>query len=244
MNLACQDNQFNCYYIFQWYKLLVGMILGEVNLDSGRPCRIEVDKLLATIFDTTGINVSVVGSIINSLLDNYSFEKFDIKRINLLYSLLKIPEGQSKPDNVTQEIVMTKLLNPSIFYKVFRPFKYGMPLFDQEYYMDHRINRQLALAMKDLKDTSLRTWEQSHSNTKTPIHKNSKTDSPKKSQGTDDEEQSKDSNPEVLDEDLNPFLHQKQKKSNVKSNRYIHTKKGNSSERNEGPLQLPDLERS
>lgn len=93
INLACQDNQFNCYYIFQWYKLLVGMILGEVNLDSGHPCRIEVDKLLATIFDTTGINVSVVGGIISSLLENYSFEKFDIKRINLLYSLLKIPDG-------------------------------------------------------------------------------------------------------------------------------------------------------
>ena len=117
------------------------MILGEVNLDSGHPCRIEVDKLLTTIFDTTGINISVVSSIINSLLENYSFEKYDIKRINLLYSLLKFPVGKTKPDGVTQEIVMTKILNPSIFYKVFRPFKYGSPHFDSEYFMDHRINR-------------------------------------------------------------------------------------------------------
>ena len=65
---------------------------------------------------------------------------------------------------------MTKLLNPSIFYKVFRPFKYGMPLFDQEYYMDHRINRQLAHAMKDLKDKALKTWEKSNGSLKTPQH--------------------------------------------------------------------------
>lgn len=33
INLTCLDNQFNCYYVFQWYKLFVGMILGEINVD-------------------------------------------------------------------------------------------------------------------------------------------------------------------------------------------------------------------
>jgi hypothetical protein len=107
------------------------MILGEVNLDSGRPCRIDVDKLMTTIFSTTGINISVINNIINPLLKNYSFEKYDIKRLNLLYSLFKIPEGNTTPDPVTLEIVMSKMLNQKNFFKIFRPFKYGVPLSDE-----------------------------------------------------------------------------------------------------------------
>lgn len=93
LHLTCQYNQLNCYYIFQWHKLFTGMILGEINLDSGRPCRVDVDKLMTTIFSTTGINISVVNNIIDPLLKNYSFERYDSKRLNLLYSLFKIPEG-------------------------------------------------------------------------------------------------------------------------------------------------------
>jgi hypothetical protein len=154
INLTCVDNQFNCYYVFQWYKLFVGMILGDINLDDSEPCRIEVDKLLTTIFDTTGINTSVVTSIINDLLDNYSFERYDIKRINLLYDLFKIPEGQPSADSITHEIVMSKMLSPEIFNKVFRPFKYGVPIFDKADNMDRRLNHQFS-TIKTMKKRSL-----------------------------------------------------------------------------------------
>ena len=109
------------------------MILSETNLDSGKPCRIDVDKLLTTIFTNTGINISMVNNIIDPLLGHYSYEKYDIKTLNLLYSLFRIDDGAS-PDTITHEIVMSRMLNPQNFFKIFKPFRYGVPIMSEKMY--------------------------------------------------------------------------------------------------------------
>jgi len=51
MDTTCLQNDLNCYYLFQWYNLFSGMIMGRVNPERDGPCKVDVDVLLSTIFD-------------------------------------------------------------------------------------------------------------------------------------------------------------------------------------------------
>lgn len=97
------------------------MILGQVNPDRQGPCNVDVDVLLSTIFDQTEFNSSVIDTL-EPLLSTHSFQKYDIKALNLLFSLVKSP-GNKKRELGMLEIILSKILSNSNFKKVFKPFK-------------------------------------------------------------------------------------------------------------------------
>lgn len=59
---------------------------------------------------------------VEPLLENHNFKKYDIKTLNLLFSLLKCPKGKSRDRNMLDFILRT-VLSKENFHKVFKPFK-------------------------------------------------------------------------------------------------------------------------
>ena len=49
---------------------------------------------------------------------------------------------------------MSRMLNPQNFFKIFKPFRYGVPIMSEKMYQNYRVNRQMAHAIVDIKDKS------------------------------------------------------------------------------------------
>lgn len=123
MNLCCQDNLFNCYYLFQWNKLYVDMILGDVELEaSNKACRIDVDKLISTIFKFTNMNMSVINKTIGKLLKKHDFKYYDRRSLNFLFSLIYQDKSEKRDINIL-EIILDEIMLEKNFNKIFRPFR-------------------------------------------------------------------------------------------------------------------------
>ena len=56
------------------------------------------------------------------LLATHNFQKYDIKALNLLFSLVKSPLNK-KRDLSMLEMILSKILSHTNFNKVFKPFR-------------------------------------------------------------------------------------------------------------------------
>lgn len=123
LNLCCQENMFNCYYLFQWNKLYVDMILGEIDMDNGnKPCRIDVDRLISTIFKFTGMNMSVINKTIGKLLKKHDFKYYDMRSLNFLFSLIYQGKNEKRDVNIL-DIILEEIMIDKNFNNIFRPFR-------------------------------------------------------------------------------------------------------------------------
>ena len=59
---------------------------------------------------------------IDPLLDKHNFKNYDIKALNLLFSLIKTHKGEER-DLTMLDVILNKVLSPLNFKKVFKPFK-------------------------------------------------------------------------------------------------------------------------
>lgn len=120
MATSCRDNYLNCYYLFQWHKLFSAMIMGTATPKRKGMCSIHVDRIVSVIFEITEFNRSVT-STIDPLLERHSFQKYDLKCLNLLFALIKTPKNGKRSVGML-DTILNKILRPNNFRKIFRPF--------------------------------------------------------------------------------------------------------------------------
>ena len=122
LDAACSNNKLNCFYVFQWHNLFIEMILKTINPSDDEKCKINVDQLISTIFEVTGLSPEKTNITINNLLQQHTYSRCDIKELNLLFSMIKAPKESKRPMELV-EVILKKIVSGVNFFKIFRPFK-------------------------------------------------------------------------------------------------------------------------
>lgn len=121
MQMSCKDNKDNCSYLFQFYSLFVSIILNRVWVTlPSHNCDINLDDLVGALLRTTGYNAPVAEEWISIILEEIRFEKYELKRLNLLIDLFTIQDSKRDPEIL--RLIKINILDSHKFNDVFKPF--------------------------------------------------------------------------------------------------------------------------